>query len=286
MSIISFDTARPFIAGIMGTRAERLSRETDMNAARGSIVAQIALAACIAGGAQADITDATSNGYGISADLSLLLLQLEVLPQAYADGSAPGPYANDNTAVNALFSAAGLANVGADVLSGEATSDVDASSGNRTTTGNGSVTGLGADVVLGTILNLSAGVIEADSAVTGDYGSLAANGSSILTDVDLSILGTTLTVDANAAPNTVLFDALGIQVVLNEQIIGGNGIDGRSLEVNAIRISFDDVAAGLGLLNGDIKIAHAYSEMNAVVPAPSGLAALAVTGLVATRRRR
>lgn len=257
-----------------------------MNAARGSIVAQIALAACIAGGAQADITDATSNGYGISADLTLLILQLEVLPQAYADGSAPGPYANDNTAVNALFSAAGLANVGADVLSGEATSDVDGSSGNRTTTGNGTVTGLGADVVLGTILNLSAGVIEADSAVTGDYGSLAANGSSILTDVDLSILGTTLTVDANAAPNTVLFDALGIQVVLNEQIIGGNGIDGRSLEVNAIRISFDDVAAGLGLLNGDIKIAHAYSEMNAVVPAPSGLAALTLGGLVATRRRR
>ena len=244
-----------------------------MNAARGSIVAQIALAACIARGAQADITDATSNGYGISVDLSLLILQLDVLPQAYADGSAPGPYANDNTAVNALFSAAGLANFGADVLSGEATSDVDGSSGNRTTTGNGTVTGLGADVVLGTILNLSAGVIEADSAVTGDYGSLAANGSSILTDVDLSILGTTLTVDANAAPNTVLFDALGIQ-------------DGRSLEVNAIRISFDDVAAGLGLLNGDIKIAHAYSEMNAVVPAPSGLAALTLSGLVATRRRR
>lgn len=244
-----------------------------------------AVLAC-AGSAQADITGATSNGHGLSADITLLVANLQVLPQGYADGTAPGPYAQSDSVLNATFTTAGLANIGAGVLSGEANSNVDGLTGTRTTSGTGMVTDLGSDLVLGTILNLTAGVVQSDSMVSGDYGSLSANGSSILTDVDLSVLGADVFVDANAAPNTVLFDALGIQIVLNEQIMGGNGVDSRSLEVNAIRISFDDVAAGLGLLNGDIKIAHSYAEMSAVVPAPASALVLMSSGLLASRRRR
>ncbi len=248
--------------------------------------AAVLVAACSAGAAHADITDATSTGYGISADLSLLIADLEVLPQGLAQGAAPGAYDLTSSVVDADLSAVGLASVSAGVLSGRAASDVSGGPGLGTTTAEGSVTDLGADVVLGSILDLSAGVIQAEASVSGDYGSLASLGDSILTDVDLSILGNTVTVDANAAPNTVLFDSLGIQVVLNEQIEGGDGVTSRSLEVNAIHIYFDDVAAGLGLLNGDIKIAHAYAEMNAVVPAPGGVAALGMCGVLASRRRR
>ena len=241
---------------------------------------------CSAGAAHADITQASSSGYGLAADVSLLVANLEVLPQGHATGTAPGPYSQSESTLNASFTTAGLANISAGVLSGEAYSDVDGLAGTRTATGMGRVTDLGTDLVLGTILDLNAGVIESEAAVSGDYGSLLATGSSILTDVDLSVLGAEVLIDANAAPNTVLFDALGIRIVLNEQIVGGNGIDDRTMEVNAIRISFDNVAAGLGLLNGDIRIAHSYAEMGAVVPAPASFMLLASGGLLTSRRRR
>lgn len=239
-----------------------------------------------AGLSNADVIDASSSGYGISAELSLLILGLDVHPQAFVGGAAPGPYAQSTSVVNASFSTAALASLQAGVLSGAASSDVDGGAGSRGAVGHGEVVGLNVGVVLGTILSLSAAVIESDASITGDYGALNGIGSSVLTDVNLSVLGASIAVDASAAPNTVIFDTLGIRVVLNEQIHSGNGIDHRSVEVNAIRITFDDVVAGLGLLNGDIRIAHAAAEMGAIVPAPSAAAMAAIGGLLATRRRR
>lgn len=239
-----------------------------------------------AGSADAAVTSADATGYGLSADLSLLILNLSLPPQALAAGTAPTPFSELETALSAQATIGGLASLSTGVLTGTASSNVDGSAGARTADASGTVDGLNLSVVFGTVLSMSATTIGSNAQVNGDYGALSGAGSSILEDLDLTVLGSALTVDANAAANTVLFDALGIRIVLNEQIVGGDGVSGRSMEVNAIRITFDDVAAGLGLLNGDIRIGHSFASMNAIVPAPATGGLAAAVGVLAARRRR
>ncbi len=248
-------------------------------------VAAAAVAMAVAGTAQADVVSAQSTGYGLSAELSLLFLQLNAGPLGLASGSAPGPYMITDVEVGANFSVAGLAQIQTSVLTGQAASNVNGLPGSRSVSAEGTVDNLGMSIVLGTVLSLNATLVQSEASVVGDFGSLVASGSSILTDVNLTVLGQQLTVDANAAPNTVLFDSLGIRVVLNEQVYTGDGIETRGIEVNAIRIEIENYGIGLGLLNADIRIAHASASMMAVVPAPGSMALLGC-GLAGMGRRR
>jgi len=253
---------------------------------RAQMCGVIAGFALISAGVNADVISAEANGYGLAADISLLLADVTVAPQGHASGTAPGVFDGSNSVLDFSAFALGLASINATVIEGSASSDVDGFAGIRTTDSMGRVDGLGASVLLSSVLGLDASMIQSNASITGDYGSLNMYGSSNLADVTLSILGATLDVDANAAANTVLFDSLGIRVVLNEQIFGGDGIETAQLEVNAIHISFNDVAAGLGLLNGDIRIGHSFASMTATIPSPGVLACVPAGALLSVRRRR
>ncbi|MDX9912819.1 MAG: choice-of-anchor P family protein [Phycisphaerales bacterium] len=78
----------------------------------------------------------------------------------------------------------------------------------------------------------------------------------------------------------VLLDALGIRIVLNEQIAFNDGTTA-SLEVNAIRITID---SPLQLVAADVVIGHSFSTMT--VPAPGAAGLLSAAGLLGSRRRR
>ena len=93
-------------------------------------------------------------------------------------------------------------------------------------------------------------------------------------------------IPASPAPNTVLWNAGGILVVLNEQLLSGDGTSGLALAVNALRIEFTNAVLGLGLLNGQIVIAHSEASLAAVPEPSAALLALAAAGLLAGLGRR
>lgn len=71
--------------------------------------------------------------------------------------------------------------------------------------------GISVPVLLPNLLNLEAGVIGASATATCVDNATQLSGSSELTDVTLDVLGSSVVVDANPAPNTVLvnsFDGL------------------------------------------------------------------------------
>jgi hypothetical protein len=87
------------------------------------------------------------------------------------------------------------------------------------------------------------------------------------------------------APNTVLVDAGGVRVVLNEQTISGNGLTARDISTNAVDVTFTNAlfasATGPGLLNGTIILSHSEAHVAgavAAVPEPASWVLLG-TGL-------
>jgi len=82
----------------------------------------------------------------------------------------------------------------------------------------------------------------------------------------VSINGNQVMVAANPAPNTAIFDGMGILVIANEQTISGTGVRNQTLTVNAISITFTDVIAGGTILNGRIEIGHVEATLVALPP--------------------
>ncbi len=132
------------------------------------------------------------------------------------------------------------------------------------------------------LLGLTAQTVRADATITGTCGSsLVASGSATLASATASgSLGLGLPVPPQPAPNTVLLNQLGVRIVLNEQIVSGDGRLQQSLTVNAIHISLQNaLLSALGVLQGDIVISQAHAH----VQCPNGVtpeADLALTGAV------
>src|SRR5262249_36286629 len=73
-----------------------------------------------------------------------------------------------------------------------------------------------------------------------------------------------------------------ISVLGNEQIVGGNGVTTRSIEVNALDISFTgfplDPLGALGTVSGDFIFSHSEAALVAVPPPVPEPAALVLVG--------
>lgn len=204
------------------------------------------------------------------------------------------------------------------VLSATALSDVDGTPGTRFASGFGQVNGLDLDLVdagvtvLGNptisldLLNADATTINSTSIITGDYGALHASGISVIQDLVLNVngldldlvalLGANGNIDANgflvADPNTVLLSVggvAGLNIILNEQIVTGDGVTELTIETNAIHISASGIDLGLPLvsetLEADIIIGHSQASMSSV-PEPGSILLAGLGGFILLRRRR
>lgn len=99
----------------------------------------------------------------------------------------------------------------------------------------------------------------------GTCGSaLTASGSTSLVNASAGgLLGLGLRVTANPAPNTVLLNLLGVRLVLNEQLLGGDGVRTRSLTVNAIHLSINNaLLVAIGGLSSDVLISHSEVSLD------------------------
>lgn len=275
-------------------------------------VAKMAVAATIlCGVAAAPVSAATtisSSAYDVSVNLSLLnLVGVGVGPFSKSMGSGTVAYSDSDSFAGAdetlNVGALGLTGVRQTLDTGllltSAQSSLPVQSGSAAATVNELSARLGT-VFLGSftsLVSISAGEVISRSRVGANGGANASGFSSI---AGLTISVATLGVIANNAtfinpdPNTVLLDALGLRIVLNEQTpLGAQTATSAGISTNAIHLIFNSFSIGGGLLSGDIIIAHSEAQIGDAVgsvPEPATWAQMilgfGLIGLVARRRKR
>jgi hypothetical protein len=233
------------------------------------------------------VISGASSSYELSVNLNVAFSTLTVPAIPVAQGTAPSPF-SDGTFVAgyaASHPVIGSANTG--LMTVNATSNIDGLAGSRSAAADATVHDLLLNIVPGlpTTLHATATTVASTANVSGDFGSLAALGTTTLENLSLSVLGVTIPVTSNPAPNTEVFNTGWILIVLNEEIPGGNGTSSRSLAVNAIHINFTNAPIATGLLNGDIFVSHSQSSLTAT-PEPATAGLLLVAALMGRMRRR
>jgi len=214
------------------------------------------------------------------------LVGVFVGPLPVASGNAPNVYDVQNTTASVNASAIGVADLSTGLLTAHAESNIGPSSVTGSTSADSEVDGLELEIVPGILItpdlvNLSATTIASNAMASFNGTTTQLLGGIVIEDAVLSVAGVgNIVVNANAAPNTVLLNALGIRIVLNEQITTITG-DTHSIEVNAIHITID---GALNVVNADVVIARSYAEIT--IPAPAGVTLAAVPMAFAMRRRR
>ena len=255
------------------------------------------LAASIASPVQAINISASSSGYGLFVDFNALnTFNLDAGPLPVGvSGVAPAPYADAGTVLNVSISSnvplLAEGDVTAASVSATAASNVDGALGSRITSASGGIVDGGVDVVTLPIAGPGVNLLGLDATlsstaqISGDFGSLAAVGTTTIQDLDLIL--NAIPVDLSAyvnvavAPNTsVNLAALGIlnsSLILNEQIIAG---DQSSIVVNAFHLNVNIANS----IVAEIILGHSQAQMTAL-PEPSG-AALAAIGLLGALRAK
>lgn len=252
-------------------------------------IAAVATLFSIPQSAHAAFGAAASDSFGVRANVAVLnLAALNVGPASTASGVAPGPYSQSTNVASLSANTLAVASLVTGLIVTDASSNVDGSAGAKNTAASAAVNGLNLTVVPGILLvpdlvHLGATTISSHAQVGGTPGALISSGGFVIEDLSLFVSGVgLLTINANAGPNSVILDALGIRIVANEQIVTGDGINSRGLTVNALHISIN---GALNVADADIVIAHSHAEQS--VPAPGvGLAMASGLGIAGFRRRR
>lgn len=213
---------------------------------------------------------ASSLAFGESTDLTLVPLlgaNLQVMsgpmpvssgsaPPAYSDADSQGSVSVTNPQLGTPLTTGLLETAASSTVPGSDTASAEARVANP-------------NLSLLTLLGLTATKVESTADIAGVCGtSLTATGTTTVVDGATSgILGQGFTIPPNPAPNTVLLDQLGVKVILNEQIVGGNGVNSRSLTVNAIHVDINNTLLSLiGVLSGDFIIGQSQAQVQCVCP--------------------
>ncbi len=242
-----------------------------MNVLRNTVWAATAALAFGAGSSAQAATTLSSSAYGLSADLDILhLIGVSAGPFAPTSGTAPGAYSNSATVaqVNDTLNL-GLGTFKQGLSTGVLTSTASSPyPAGRTATGQSVVNNLdtGLSALLGpSILSIGATTITSTSSVSDVLHPSAVGSSDIegLTVTGLALGGITIngSAYAHAAPNTVLLNLAGLEIILNQQIPSGDGISSAGMQTNAIVVEFTNFVLGAGLLNGDIIVAHSQADI-------------------------
>lgn len=245
------------------------------------------LAAVPCANASADVMTGHASAFALQADVHAVgnLIGLQVGPLVAVSGNAPAAFDVDDMLLDVNASVLGIASLETGLLGTRAASDVAPPSGDAFAFADSSVNELLLRVIPGFLfvpdfMRVSADTIGSSAHVQWDGSVLTAVGNTIIEDLAINIAGQgMLTIEANPAPNTVLFDSLGIRIVLNEQIAVQNG-DSIELTVNALHITVDPL---LNIVSSDVIIGQSHASMT--VPGP-GTAILAAGGLIPIIRRR
>lgn len=248
----------------------------------------IASFAMLVSGPAAAVTSITTSGYALASTVKVVnSVGVTVGPLAGTSGTASPAYDN-SASVASLDTEVGLgtvttgsgifavnvrAGLGLDTGLLTSRSTANGASPGDTTAGSGRSQVNDLDVGLFTRTNLLPSintlVLSADTitstttvALTGNTAVLT--GTSVYEDLNLSVLGllgVNLGANATSAPNNVLLDTLGLRIVLNEQIVGGNGGSMQSLTTNAINIGFNNYLLGGRLLTGNVIIGNSFASI-------------------------
>src|SRR5882672_4606836 len=234
-----------------------------------------------------------SSAFGVQATGSVTALNATILatlllgPFPTASGSAPPAYNVSNSTASATGnlalvspSALTVASVGTGILQVNAQSPVPADPTASSTVNNFA---FGLNVVPIAIpasaLAIAATSVQSTADIGGTCGgALTPLGTTTIVNGTLNglirtILGLSGTIVANPAPNTVLLDVTAvagvltsgrIRVVLNEQIVTGDGTTNLSLTVNAIHITVSGaVLQGVtGTVDLDVVVAQSRAALN------------------------
>ncbi|HET7290144.1 MAG TPA: DUF11 domain-containing protein [Thermodesulfobacteriota bacterium] len=210
----------------------------------------------------------SSSSFGAFADLSLLPLigpgiNIDLGPISTASGIAPPDYSDADTVLSTGLSTGQTGNIlSTGVLATNASSDI----ANDNTSADATVDGLSLSVVGALpLLTIGADTVVSTADVSGDCGagSLTATGATTIENGSAGgTLGLGLSIASNPSPNFELINLLGIRVVLNEQIVTGDGVTSRGITVNAIHVDLTNTILSLiGALSGDIIIAQSQAQV-------------------------
>lgn len=251
----------------------------------GSFLGTAALCLSFSFNAGATVVNGTSSAYGEFVDLTITpsvgtAARITSGPFPAVSGSAPAPYELTDSALSA--SAQPFLSTG--VLTVNASSNVDSSSGFRNAGADATVNDL--SLLLNSFgIDLQATTVQSTAAVTGEFGTFSAVGTTTFEDLMLNGVASLF---VTPMPNTILLALPGLTITLNKQITSGNLPGSFGIGVSAIHADFNNfLAPDLSLVNGDIIISHSQASMMGVVPEPETYTMLlAGIGLMAAIVRR
>ncbi|MGH8557357.1 MAG: choice-of-anchor P family protein [Methylococcales bacterium] len=138
---------------------------------------------------------------------------------------------------------------------------------NSVTSATGAVTNVDVSVNVATLLGLgvTADAVESTSEITGVCGALTPAGTTTLTNAGVTVgANPLLALDVSPAPNTGIdinvLGLAGVTLILNEQVVGGNGITTSSISTNALHLTVSINL--LGLVFADIILGHSEASVN------------------------
>ena len=244
----------------------RPSRQFLVSAVVFAALSTLALAPVDAQGAPAE---GASAAYGLAIDAHVGPARVLVGPVPAVSGAAPPTYQRHDSAAQADASSSPLETVAhTGVLEVDAASSAPAGDG------------ASAQAVVHDLQALTQGLVRLEAVevrssahVGGTCGSpLRGAAETVLVSARLVVGGAApanVALDARPGPNTVVFNDLGVRVVLNEQAATGDGGTTGAISVNAIHVTLDGAQLGLQTVGGDVVIAHSEASARCAGAGPN-----------------